>query len=129
MLEHSPSFTEADAERIAARHFGRRGPVRPLTSERDQNFLVEDASGAIVLKIANALEERALLKAQQEVLARLAGRGLDTPRVVCTTSGEALVELAGAGGRRHYVWAITRLRGVLLAEIGHRSAELLEALG
>ena len=56
VLQHVPSLTIADAERVARERYGRRGPARALTSERDQNFFIEDAErGAIVLKIANAL--------------------------------------------------------------------------
>ena len=43
----------------------RGGTPSPLPSERDQNFQLCDAQGRqAVLKIANALEEYALLEAQ-----------------------------------------------------------------
>src|SRR5881275_2755679 len=129
MLEHAPTFSGTEAERIARELYARRGPVQPLTSERDQNFLVEDRDGALVLKIANAREERAILEGQQHVLTLLAQRGVPTPRVVCTSGGDAIAETADANGRRHFVWAVTRLPGGLLAEVRHRSSELLEDLG
>ena len=96
MLEHTPSFNAADAARIAWAHYGRRGQARQLTSERDQNFLIEADNGdAIVLKIANALEERGLLEAQHHVLGALAQRHVVVvPRVICTTRGDALTEIA-----------------------------------
>ena len=55
MLEHSPRFDLDTAERVARERFGVDGRATELTSERDQNFRIESASGArIVLKIANA---------------------------------------------------------------------------
>ena len=130
ILDHSPSFSATQAERIARERYGRRGSARELTSERDQNFLIDDAErGPIVLKIANDLEERGLLEAQQQVLARLAQTIVPAPRVICTESGEALIEVNGADGRRHFAWAIMPLSGVLLAELPYRSPLLLEELG
>ena len=131
ILEHSPCLTNAEAEQLARDRFGQRGWARALTSERDQNFLIESGDHAppLVLKIANALEERGLLEAQQHVLAVLAQRGLPVPRVVCTTTGDAITEQSGKDGRRHYVWGVTYLPGGLLADVRYRSPALVEDLG
>lgn len=131
IVAYSPTFTAANAERVASERYGRPGTARELTSERDQNFLIEPSDGAppLVLKIANAREERALLEAQQHVLAVVGQRGVAAPRVVRTTAGAALTEIPGGDGRRHYVWAVTHLPGVLLADLPHRPTELLEDLG
>jgi 4-aminobutyrate aminotransferase-like enzyme/Ser/Thr protein kinase RdoA (MazF antagonist) len=131
MLEHTPTFTAADAERITRERYDRRARARALTSERDQNFLIgaDDGASPLVLKIANAVEERALLEAQQHVLAVLAQRGLPVPRVVCTTGGDPIAEVPGRDGQRHFVWAITHLPGKLLANVGYRSRALVEDLG
>lgn len=130
ILEHCPTFTPRDAERLAAERYGWKGTAYALTSERDQNFLIENGEGGgLVLKIANALEERGLLEAQQHVLARLAMANVAAPQVVCTRKGEAIIETEASDGRVHFVWAITALPGVLLAEARHRSPELLEEVG
>jgi len=130
LLHHAPRLSLADAERVARERYGREGPARALTSERDQNFVIEDAErGAIVLKIANGREERALLEAQQQAMARLAQRGVPVPRVVSGSSGEPLTELARDDGGRHFTWALTPLPGVLLADVAFRSPELLEQVG
>src|SRR6266513_857066 len=114
MLEHTPSFNASDAARIAWEHYGRRGQARQLTSERDQNFLIEADNGdAIVLKIANALAQRHVA----------------VPRVICTTRGDALTEIADCVGTRHLAWAVSYLPGVQLADVPHRSVALLEELG
>ena len=130
VLHHAPSLSVADAERVARERYGRRGPARALTSERDQNFFIEDGErGGVVLKVANALEERALLEAQQDAMERLAQRGVPVPRVIPASNGEPLVEISNGDGTRFFTWAVTPLPGVLLADTGFRSLELLEQLG
>ena len=129
MLEYTPTFSSDAAERIARRHFGRSGPASPLPSERDQNFLIDDEHlGPIVLKIANAAENRDVLEAQQKVLGALAARGAPVPRVVCTSRGEPLVEVENES-QLHLAWAVTRLDGVPLADVAHRSTAVLEQVG
>jgi len=41
MLADQPNFSTTDAERIARDHYGVDGRATQLTSERDQNFLIE----------------------------------------------------------------------------------------
>ena len=53
MLEDAPRFDTTDTARIARELYGLDGVVRPLTSERDQNFLLEGERACAVLKIAN----------------------------------------------------------------------------
>ena len=99
MLEHSPRFDLDTAERVAREHFGVDGRATELTSERDQNFRIEGANGArIVLKIANATEERALLEAQQAALIHVAARVHITPRVMHATAASRIVTVVGDGG-------------------------------
>ena len=130
MLEHSPRFDLHTAERVAREHFGIEGRASELTSERDQNFRIERASGErVVLKIANAMEERALLEAQQAALVHIAARVAIAPRVLRTSTGEALVPVAGTDGRQHLAWAISWLEGRPLALSRHRSRALLEDFG
>jgi len=68
LLETVPSFDAESAAAIAAEHFGLRAGARQLPSERDQNFLLTKNDGEkFVLKIANALEDPALLDAQNRL--------------------------------------------------------------
>ena len=130
ILDRIPALSATEAARIAITKFGRSGAVRQLTSERDQNFLIEgDGQSPIVLKVANGLEDRALLEAQQLVLGRLTERDVPVPRVVCTQDGESLFTIPGKNGAHNFVWAISHLPGVLLCERRHRPIELLEELG
>ena len=65
LLAHIPTFDVDAAAAVAADHFGIRARAQALPSERDQNFLLTTKSGEkFVLKIANALESRAFLEAQ-----------------------------------------------------------------
>ena len=83
MLDQSPRFTLNDAERLARDHFGVAGRATALTSERDQNFLIEPARGdGVVLKIANAAENPAMLDAQRAVIEHLSRVSTLTPRIV-----------------------------------------------
>ncbi|HEV7766455.1 MAG TPA: phosphotransferase, partial [Thermoanaerobaculia bacterium] len=130
MLEHSPSFDLRDAERVAREYFGTEGVATALTSERDQNFCVETAGGTrIVLKIANATEDRAMLEAQQQALMHVEKHVDVTPHVLRAKSGETLVEVTGPDGRSHLAWAITWLDGRPLALAPRKSRELLEDFG
>jgi len=61
ILDRIPALSTDDAARIASTRFGRHGSVRPLTSERDQNFSIDDEQSSIILKVANGRETRALL--------------------------------------------------------------------
>src|SRR3954470_11097878 len=86
-------FATADAARLAVT-FGIRGRARELSSERDQNFLIQsDDGGHIVLKIANAGEDRAFLEAQHAALRHVAANVSLTPRVVSTADGAPFAEL------------------------------------
>ena len=64
-----PAFSEAEAVEIAARHYGMDVRVRPLISERDQNFrMIAADGGEYVLKIANVAEERVVTDFQVQAL-------------------------------------------------------------
>ncbi len=130
MLDHSPSFDLRDAERFARDHFGVTGRATELTSERDQNFCIESASGTrIVLKIANAREDRAMLEAQHRVLMHVAERVPFTPRVLLTTAGGTIVCVSGSDEREHFAWAVSWLDGRPLGATPRHSPELLEDFG
>src|SRR4051812_29591465 len=91
MLADAPRFSTDDAERFARDHFAVDGRATELTSERDQNFLIATADRRIVLKIANASEDRAMLAAQHAALAHLSARLTTTPALVPAVDGSSLV--------------------------------------
>jgi 4-aminobutyrate aminotransferase-like enzyme/Ser/Thr protein kinase RdoA (MazF antagonist) len=125
LLDHAPRI-DVDAARQLARDLYRLdAAATPLTSERDQNFLLTTAGGErFVLKIANALEERAQVDAQNAALAVVRERAPVVPSVVAALDG-ALV----AAWNGHFVRLLTWLDGVPLAEVAPHSASLLRDLG
>ncbi|HEY2896606.1 MAG TPA: phosphotransferase, partial [Gemmatimonadaceae bacterium] len=130
MLDHCPRFNLEDAERLARDHFGVSGRATQLTSERDQNFRIDPPNGArLVLKIANACEDRAMLEAQQRAMMHVAGRVPFTPRVLHTASSDTIVRVPGSDGREHLAWAISWLDGRPLGATARHSPELLEDFG
>lgn len=127
-----PTLTPAEAEEIALRRFGRAGAVRPLPSERDQNFLVRFGDGKrAVLKIAHAGEERGVLELQTLALRRLAERapGIALPRVLLTADGADIAEVVGTDGETHLVRLLSWVPGSVLAQVRPHTPELLESLG
>lgn len=129
MLDQAPRFSPHDAERLARDHFGLAGRASALTSERDQNFLIEDDAGRrMVLKIANAAEHPGMLEAQVAALEQFARDGLPTPQVIASSNGSPFAAVTD-GERRHVLWAVSMLPGTPMASTRRRSPALREDLG
>ena len=125
LLQQAPRFEREEAAELCRALYAVEGEITPLPSERDQNFLVESRAGErFVLKIANPLEERSALDAQNAAMAHLQQTGV-TPRVVPSISGEAIVVTASG----HAVRLLTWLPGQPLGAIASRSDPLFEDLG
>ena len=130
LLEHTPAFDVESAAAVADKYFGIRASASPLPSERDQNFLLTNSDGEkFVLKIANALEARAFLEAQNAVLAHLAGRISFCQRLLLTVSGVETALVHGPNGTTHFARVVHYLPGVPLGEVQPQSNELLRDLG
>ncbi|HEV2663972.1 MAG TPA: phosphotransferase, partial [Blastocatellia bacterium] len=130
LLEHSPNFSLEEATALARDLYGIDAAASALPSERDQNFLLRERSGEqYVLKIANALEDRALLEAQLQAMARVAERALCRQRIAPTQSGDLLTEIRSVSGMRHFVWMVDWLPGGALGDLKRHSRELLRDLG
>src|SRR5215510_10417706 len=105
LLKYSPNFSLEEATALAREIYGVCAMASALPSERDQNFLLHDQSGEkFVLKIANALEDRALLEAQQQAMSWIAERARLSHRIARTQSGDPLTEIQSASGVSHFVW-------------------------
>src|SRR5690348_1233514 len=71
-VQSAPRLTREAVERLALELYGIDCSAEPLPSERDQNFLLRDSSGAqFVLKIANSQEDPAILDLQNRALEHL----------------------------------------------------------
>jgi Ser/Thr protein kinase RdoA (MazF antagonist) len=129
LLEHTPSFKVESAVAIADRYFGIRATAQRLPSERDQNFLLTDSAGEkFVLKIANVLESRPFLEAQNSALQHLAKQVSFCLSLVPALSGEEIVTVETREAS-HLVRMVRHLPGVPLAEIKPQPCGLLHDLG
>jgi Ser/Thr protein kinase RdoA (MazF antagonist) len=125
LLEYTPAFDMDAAAAIACEHFGIRARAQALPSERDQNFLLTNQAGEkFVLKIANALESREFLEAQNSILKYLERRVSICQKLLPAASGEEIVSV-----KSHFVRLVHYLPGVPLAEIRPHSSGLLHDLG
>jgi len=126
LLEHAPHFDPHIVTEFARDEYNIVGSVTTLPSERDQNFLLTSDSGQkFVLKIANSLEDRNHLDAQEQVLKHLATQISFCPRVVPTRSGQFLTRLQA----NNLVRVVTYLPGIPLADVTPHTDELLRDLG
>ena len=84
----NPAFSEKDLAALAVQHFGTRGIIRPLPSERDQNARLTCDGRDYVLKIANPAEDPGQIDLQNATMLHLAQVGQPgIPRVMPTLSG------------------------------------------
>ena len=130
LLEHAPRFSIESAITIAEEFYGIRATATSLPSERDQNFLLETQMGErFVFKIANALEDRSMLIAQQQAMTHVADRVSICPRVIQTTSGREICEIESGQGANYLARLVTYIPGVPFGSVRRHSPELLESLG
>ena len=128
LLENTPRFETDAAAQIAAEFFGIQATARSLPSERDQNFLLTNsADEKFVLKIANALESREFLEAQNAAMRHVATRVDFCQSLVPGINGDEIVTLKGP--QAYFVRVVRYLPGVPLAEIHPHPSELLRDLG
>ena len=120
VLEHTPRIDVEAIVKIADEFFGIRARVQSLPSERDQNFLLTDRTGEkFVLKIANGLESRAFLEAENAVLKHLGARVS-----FCQSPVSSIVTV-----KVYFARLVGYLSGVPLAQVQPQSPELLRDLG
>lgn len=128
----APRFNLQQAAAIALEQYGVSGSIRPLPSERDQNFYVRAASGEeFVLKIANAEESIELLDAQNHALKRMAQAGIPLAgaAVMRTLTNETIGRVQDSAANVYLVRLLRYIPGVPLATVRPHSPELLEDLG
>ena len=120
-----PALSDAAVAALLHRHWGLSGVLKPLVSERDQNVLVQTATQALVLKIANRAEDAGHLALQNAALAHIAqvDPTLGVPRLVPAADGAAMVMDGG-----HALRLMTWLPGPLWSAVP-ASPGLLHALG
>jgi 4-aminobutyrate aminotransferase-like enzyme/Ser/Thr protein kinase RdoA (MazF antagonist)/murein DD-endopeptidase MepM/ murein hydrolase activator NlpD len=128
----APQFTAEEAEWLARVSYNLRGRATPLTSERDQNFLLESGDGRLaVLKLANAQEREAYLDLENKVMAHLSAAvpEISVSRPIADREGRLLAPTQSSAGARHFVRVVSHVAGKRLAEVRPHSADLLHSLG
>lgn len=123
-----PVLRSDEAAEVAARLWGLSGPVTELGSQQDRNFRITTATGAVVLKIANAATEPAELEAQHAALEATARAGLRVPAVVPSLAG-APVETVVVGGQTLLARVLTYVDGTPLLELDGFGLDRCRLLG
>jgi 4-aminobutyrate aminotransferase-like enzyme/Ser/Thr protein kinase RdoA (MazF antagonist) len=121
-----PRFGDDDVARIAAELSGLEGTATNLGSERDQTFLVEGPTGAVVVKLSNLGEDPGTLDLETEAILHVArvdpGLPIARPLVVSAAEGSAAYRTTVDGPDGvHFVRLFERLHG------GGRGPELSDA--
>jgi Ser/Thr protein kinase RdoA (MazF antagonist) len=130
LVQHAPRFTVDRAVFLAADLYNLNATAESLPSERDQNFLLTDVSGErFVLKIANSLEDRALLQAQSDAMVHAGERVSFCQRPVPSVNGRILEQVTSATGDTNLIRVATYMTGVALGETRDHSTLLLRDLG
>ena len=107
---------QLDDERVLAtlrQAYGLEGRLRPLVSERDQNFRLSAPGGAeFVVKIANSAEpaEETDFLARALLYIERAGCDVPLPKIVLTRSGLVTTPI-GAGRNRHLLRVVSWVPG------------------
>lgn len=112
-----------DAERLVLARYGIAGRAEALSSERDQNFRIETATGRrVLLKVSDPAEARQVTHLQTAILQHLeqVDPGLPVPRILPAQDGAAEIELE-AGGTRRVARLLSFLEGAPLASVPPRS--------
>jgi len=126
------ALIEANRDRLAPwMPWAIEGDLRPLPSERDQNFaVVVDGVPRFVLKISNANEDPSFLELQHRAMDRLVGAGLPCQQAIRATDGREVVDIR-IGESANLVRLLTWLPGRPLASlpVEQRSSQLLADLG
>ncbi len=128
-----PRLRSEEAESLVRNTFGIDATfVSELPSERDQNFLLREASGReLILKIASAAEARSILDFQNQALERVARRNpsLPVPRLRNTPAGATIADVIDGNGGAHFCRLFDYLPGRPLASVRPHRDELLRNVG
>ena len=132
-----PAFAHSEVVSIASSLYGIDAKVKPLVSERDQNFRLDTNDGRrFMLKISNHAEQLQVVDFQNHALQHIETHdpGLPVPRVVVNVHGDAhgCIE---KDGHSHFVRVLSWLDGDILGDVnisaalGHQLGRLLARLG
>lgn len=133
-MTNRPSFTQAEAEHMAANLYGLTAVAHPLPSERDQNFLLTTPTQEqFVLKITGLSETAVILEMQNQAMTHVrhhwpAADTAPCPQVITAVSGQTITTIS-QNGASYPVRLITYLPGTLYADLPAQDAHLQRSYG
>ena len=110
-----PNLDVGEVRDVVERCFGLRGDLRPLSSERDQNFRVDADDGSrYVFKIANRGESVGVVDFQLGALRHIAAvnPSLPVPRIHATLRDADFEQVTFSTGDNHIVYLLSYLDGM-----------------
>jgi 4-aminobutyrate aminotransferase-like enzyme/aminoglycoside phosphotransferase (APT) family kinase protein len=127
-------FTTEEVKNLVRSLYGLKVSVKPLVSERDWNFLLQDEKGErFIFKVANQNETLESLESQNRTMEYLAAHhtALKYPRVCRTLEGKDITGVKSSIGTTHLVRMLTYLPGRFMGDMEPEahSPELVENLG
>lgn len=131
LTANSRAVSLEEAELLAKSHYGIDGRASRLTSERDQNFVINASRDrAYALRISNPAEDLLVTDFQMSALLHIehVDPGLPVPRVIKTVDGRPFFSEAFGDERPRAVRMLTFLPGLPLNTVA-RTAAQRRALG
>lgn len=118
LTQDAPAFDSGLAAEVALQCYGVSGEIKPLSAEKDANFLITLSRGErALLKITNAAEDRAVTEMQTAALMHLATADPDlpVPRIYASLGGNAAEVITAADGQTHVVRLMSYLDGTTMS--------------
>ena len=122
-----PNYSMAEAIGLVKTFYGIKVKAKPLDSERDQNFLVQNEHQSFVLKIFNPAEEYDVLDMQNKVLQYIVDRdtGFDLTLPIPSLRGEDIIKVE-QNGQSNWVRMLKYIDGQFLRDSKHHDTMLFE---
>ncbi|OAK65448.1 aminoglycoside phosphotransferase [Variovorax paradoxus] len=128
VLTAPPAPVETDwAADLLQRLYGKQGRLKPLTGERDANFLLEpdDGGARCMLKLSHPDEDPLVADFQTQALLHLARTdpGLPVQRLLPDRDGAASVQIEDAEGRTRVARLFSYLEGMPMPQAPRSAAQ------
>ena len=122
-----PQYSTFEAEQLAKSKFGINGQANPLSSERDQNFLIQSEEESFVLKISNSAESFDELDMQNKVIQHIVkvDPEFELTLPLCSLSGDEIIQIENKG-QTNWVRGLKYINGKFLKDSKHDQIMLLE---
>ena len=124
-----PDFSQKEVQNLVEQHFKIVGSVKPLVSDRDQNFLINSLQGDFIFKISNSMENKDVLKMQNNAIRHIKDNDIDIeltyPQV--SNNGDKIIEIK-KNNVTFFVRLLKYIDGTFLKDIDYNK-NLLFRLG